>query len=266
VLKNYLDAVQHRVLDPVHGVAQLVGHGVQAATDRLPEGNALRAYVAQTVAADDAALRQRERDYQQRTQGSVGADVGGVIGSVVPYLAPTRALQGIGGKVAGAVLPSRAAAGVAGRAVSGASQGAITGALQPVTEGDFAAGKANQATLGAAFGGGVPVVTRALAPVAGKLVNTAKGVVDPTAKQLQELGERFGVRLSSGDITQKALPKKAEVALESVPVLGTGGFRAAQQAETKAAAEGLSERLSRQLKQTPFQHLAEVDATGPRSS
>ncbi|WP_206861314.1 hypothetical protein [Lysobacter changpingensis] len=133
-------------------MAQLVGHGVQAGVNALVNEPApslsglvtgraaepqtlpqrLRQYVNDTVAADDAALRQRELDYQQRTQGSFGGDVGGVVGSVLPYLAPTRALQALGTRVAGAVLPATRAAGVLGRAVSGATQGAVTAATQPV--------------------------------------------------------------------------------------------------------------------------------------
>lgn len=281
-LTNYLDAVQHRVLDPVHGAAQLIGHGVRAGVNALVEAPSpssprhaleretlpqrLRQYVNDTVAADDAALRQREIDYQQRTRGSVGAEVGGAVGSLLPYLAPTRALQGLGSKVVGAVLPRGAASGVIGKAVSGATQGAITGALPPVTEGDFASGKTNQAVFGAAFGGGVPVATRALAPVLGKAINTARGIADPAVRSLQALGQRHGVRLSVGDLTQHPVPKKLEVALESVPVLGTAGFRATQHDQAKAAAHAVADELHQTMVRTPFRNLAQVERAAGRGN
>ncbi|WP_333679854.1 hypothetical protein [Dyella sp.] len=100
---------------------------------------------------------------------------------------------------------------------------------------------------------------RIVAPAVGKMVNTVRGVVDPALQEIQQLGQKYGVRLSTGDITQNALPKRAEVALESVPVVGTGGFRAAQQAEASTAAKGVADDMREAMINAPFKGIDQVE-------
>lgn len=86
-LLDTLDAIQHHGTNVLHGGAQAVQHGVQWGVNKLidapqqslsglvtgqtPQAETLpqrfRQYVNETVAADDAAMRQREADYQART-------------------------------------------------------------------------------------------------------------------------------------------------------------------------------------------------------
>lgn len=105
---GFLDALQHRALDVPHGLAQLVGHGVKAGTDLLPEGNPVRDYVARTVAQDDQAMREREAAYQARTQGNALSNAGAGAGMLAGAMAPVGALRAAG------ALPKISATGVKG--------------------------------------------------------------------------------------------------------------------------------------------------------
>lgn len=78
------------------------------------------------------------------------------------------------------VVPLAGAGGLAGAALRAGAQGAISGAVVPVTEeGDFAKNKLAQIATGAAVGGALPVAGRA-ATAGGRYVgNTLRSLVDP---------------------------------------------------------------------------------------
>jgi hypothetical protein len=169
---NVADAFQHHVMSPLHGAAQFVEHGANALANRLPDGNAVRGYVNRTVAADDAALASREQAYQQRTPDGVGATMGAVAGEVAPFLVsgPARALNAVGERVAG-LLPEGAA--LSRKLASFGAQGAVMGATQPVTDGNYASQKGLQVGSGAALGmvlpgavAGARGIARVSAPIA----------------------------------------------------------------------------------------------------
>src|SRR3546814_16581481 len=82
----------YHAMNPLHGAAKAVIHGVQSLTDRLPQGKPVRQIVGETVASDDAALRQREADYQARVPDSMASYAGAAAGEVVPFAvgAPAR--------------------------------------------------------------------------------------------------------------------------------------------------------------------------------
>src|SRR3546814_18470370 len=81
--QQFTGAMGHHAMNPLHGAAQAVSHGVQSLTDRLPQGNPVRQIVGETVASDDAALRQREADYQARVPDSMASYAGAAAGEVV---------------------------------------------------------------------------------------------------------------------------------------------------------------------------------------
>lgn len=128
---NYFDELQHHGLNAVHGLAQLGVHGL----------NKLGVVSDEEAVSNDAAVAQRERDYQQRTAGANGfANVGGVIGEVAPWLvgvgearaagllprlAPVAKVSGVGAK----------AGNIAAKTGLLAGEGALMGAAAPVTEG-----------------------------------------------------------------------------------------------------------------------------------
>src|SRR5699024_4354188 len=63
-----------------------------------------------------------------------------------------------------------------------------------------------------------------------------RGNLAPAYKEIDDLGKQFDVPTTVGDINRGAFTKRAEVALEQVPVLGTGGIREAQNAAAVKAA------------------------------
>lgn len=114
-----LDAFQHHALSPLHGAAQLVEHGLGKLGVISPD----------TIAQDDAAMRQREEDYQARTAGNAGSYIGAVPGEVLPWMV------GLGELRAAGLLPKVTQGGLKGAVKKGgllAAEGAVMGATQPV--------------------------------------------------------------------------------------------------------------------------------------
>src|SRR3546814_19251779 len=99
--QQFTGAMGHHAMNPLHGAAQAVSHGVQSLTDRLPQGNPVRQIVGETVASDEAALRQREADYQARVPDSMASYAGSAAGEVVPFAVggPARLPQATGATV-----------------------------------------------------------------------------------------------------------------------------------------------------------------------
>lgn len=183
-----LDAAQHHLLSPLHGAAQFVEHGVNAAANLLPEGNAVRGYVNRTVAADDAALAHREAAYQARTPDGAAATTGAAVGEIAPWLVagPARALGAVGERAA-ALIP-KASDGVR-RFASLAAQGGVLGASQPVTgDGSYAGQKALQVGAGTVMGGAIPSV---IGSVRG-LARLAAPVVAPGRVANSQLARLYG--------------------------------------------------------------------------
>lgn len=170
-LGGVLDAAQHHAMNIPHGIAQLLEHGVNSAANALlpapqqtvgglvsgqrPQATGLarvRQYINDTVASDDAALRQREADYQARTDGNAGSYVGAAIGEVAPWM------FGIGEARALGLLPKvEKGQGFLGKAAELAkktgllaAEGGTMGLVQPVTgEGSYGSQKVNQIGVGA---------------------------------------------------------------------------------------------------------------------
>lgn len=132
---GFLDAAQHHGMNALHGLAQLGVHGLEA-VGIAPRG---------TAAADDAAMAKREADYQARTAGNMGANIGAVPGEILPWV------TGLGELRAAGLLPTVTATGLKGAAIKGgllAGEGALMGAATPVTDGDFGRQKAEQIGVG----------------------------------------------------------------------------------------------------------------------
>lgn len=169
-LMDFADSTAHHAMNALHGGAQAVQHGAkwlvnkaidapQRSLSDLVTGNApapqtlpqrFRQYVNDSVAADDAALRSREEDYQARTETNPSSVLGAGIGEALPWLTGTRALAARG------LLPTVSAN--AGRVSSAlqkggllAAEGGLMGLTTPVTEdGDYGAQKGTQVVTGAA--------------------------------------------------------------------------------------------------------------------
>ncbi len=167
--------------DPGVAVFQLAANAVGA-------GDAVNKRIAETEAKYQAARKEA---------GSEGFDPLRLVGSTAMTLP-----VGLAGK---------AATTLGGMALKGAAQGAISGALNPVTEGDsFWTDKAGQVGMGAA-GGAV------LAPVAG----AAARLISPKASTDAEIAalRAAGVRPTVGQ-TLGGVANSVEEKLQSVPILG----------------------------------------------
>ena len=133
----------------------------------------LRSLRQKGVAAVDGAvgkldqyIANREQKYQQDTPDSVGSYAGAATGEILPWA------TGLGEARALGLIPK--AASTIGKMATVGSEGALMGALQPVTNGSFTGEKAKQVGIGLA-GGIIPVIGNAV----GGAVNLAKHVANP---------------------------------------------------------------------------------------
>jgi hypothetical protein len=205
--------------DPIHGGAQLL-------TKMLPDGvvkagNEFNNWLADKTGmvarlpegGVDQQVREREAQYQanRAAGGESGFDGYRTIGNVA-----SPANIAVASKIP-------AALSMGGRVAAGAGGGALTSALNPVTDGDFAKEKAKQVGMGALFGGAVPVVTGA-----------ASRVISPKASTNADLAllKEAGVKPTVGQ-SLGGWANAGEEKLMSVPfvgdVIGASRKRALQQ-------------------------------------
>lgn len=202
-----LEKVGQGAMDPINGGAQLLTHILPDSV--VNAGNKLNNWLADKTGlvaripegGVDQMVRDQEAAYQARRSagGESGFDGYRVLGNVVSPVS-----LGLG-----AAAPAGMAT-LAGRVGVGAASGAASGALSPVTSGDFWSEKGKQALTGAAVGGAIPAlvggVARLVSPNASKNANLQmlkdEGV-QPT------IGQALGGRAN-------ALEEK----LQSVPIVG----------------------------------------------
>lgn len=190
------------IKDPWDAAAQLLPHGLAYASSlggTMP--NLVSKYFGDQAAQLDSNIKGDEQAYRQErsAQGGDGFDVGRLAGNVI---SPINLAAGAG---MASVLPK---AGTLAKVASSALSGAGLGALQPVTDGDFADQKLGQMTVGAIAG----PIANAATSLAGKAISPAIGAAQ---KKLMDMG----VSLTPGQILG-GLPKKIEDKLTSVPILG----------------------------------------------
>tara|TARA_R110002051_G_scaffold325582_2_gene429058 strand:- start:4063 stop:6234 length:2172 start_codon:yes stop_codon:yes gene_type:complete len=167
-----------------------------------------------------------------------------------------------GGAEIAATLPIYAAgrgATLGARMADQGVRGAAVGAAQYADSTDDRLLNMGVGAAGGAIGQGVgEKVGSAIGKGVTKAVNAKNGRLAPAYKGIDDLGKQFDVRTSVGDNTQGAFSKRAEVALEQVPVLGMGGFREAQAAEAKAATGKLTGKLKQAMSDTDYKALPTI--------
>ena len=188
-----------------------------------------RQYVNDTVAQDDAALRQREADYQSQVPDSAASTAGAIAGGVAPFVVggPARALQAVGSRAAGLL---SAAPKVVQRFASGTAQGGLLGAAQPVLSEDESRG-ANAALAGLLGMGG-----QAGSDVAMAVGRRAAQAVSPQLRELARYGESVGLPLTGADVMQSEFGKRLASLSEALPLSGASG-----------RAQARSEQVGKQL-------------------
>lgn len=146
---------------------------------------------------------------------------------------------------------------------TGTAEGAAGGFLEPVTnEADlrnFWATKAKQTGAGAVGGAIGSATGYGLGKAVEKGAGVMAGKLRPAAQEAEELGKKWGVRLSAGDVTGSPLMQKTEVALESLPV-GQASFRKGQGKELLNAATTYKNRLVKEMESMGWDDLNTIKA------
>jgi hypothetical protein len=195
---------QGAIQDPLDAGAQLlekalpksVGNKINEFNNFLAEKTGLVAPVG--PGGVNEMVQAGQKEYAQR-QGQ-GFDIGRTVGAVV---SPTNIA------LAGAVPAKMAATGL-GRVAASAGLGAASGALQPISEGDYADQLKKNIALGLVSGGALAGAGEGLAKVLSPIASR-----NPDIQALKEMGISPTVGQASGGYGQKI-----EDLAQSVPILG----------------------------------------------
>jgi hypothetical protein len=160
-----------------------------------------------------AITAENRRAFAPLAEQSTAANIGEFAGQAIPM----------------AVIPGGVTGGALRRAGTSVLSGGATGALQPTTGNESATGNA---VVGGLFGAGASGVMSG----GGKVVNALLDRLPPNFREA--LAKRYGIRTTLGEATGAPLIQKAESWLESVPIIGIGGFRRKQHEEAEQAAKG----------------------------
>jgi len=195
-VRGFSKALGHHVANIPHGIAQSLENVVNAGAQLLPDNPVSRA-INSTVSADNAAMAQREKDYQASTPDSAGAYAGAITGEVLPFLAnkiaaPLRAAGDYAGNIAAKNLPE-ATANLGSKIASGATQGALISAAQPVTSTDYWKAKGSQLEAGTLTGGALPAITGTLGGIYNTGKNVLEPILNPTATAARKLSDATGI-------------------------------------------------------------------------
>ncbi|MFX9324875.1 hypothetical protein ABTP01_16475 [Acinetobacter baumannii] len=186
-----------------------------------------------------------------RKANNQGIDVGRIGANMVM----TAPLAAAGGTLpSGAKLISKAGAEFLGKnAALGGLIGA-TGVHENSTQrlksmGAGAVGGAVGSAVGKKLGDGVT-----------KAINIKQGRMAPAAQEVNNLGKKFNVKTSAGDISRNPLVQKTEVQMESIPIVGTTKFRQTQQAQVKGAAVKVVDALKTKLDDVDYKAIPKIQA------
>lgn len=188
--------------DPISGGAQLAPRGLAYATSlggAIP--NPVSRFFDEEARKVDEMVRAEQQAYmaQRAAQGETGFDVSRMAGNV---LSPANLAPG-------AFATRLAAVRGAGPAMQAAAGGVAGGLMQPVTEGDFAAQKLEQGTLGGAFG------------AAGQKITAGAGrVLNPLVSKAEQTMIDLGITPTMGQVLGKGA-KSLESFAQYMPVIGT---------------------------------------------
>lgn len=185
--------------------AQLLTRGLEAVA---PKGSKLESFARAERGKVEAINKAAEQDYAQnwRQGQDTGIDLGRIGGNIAASL-PFAAM-----------VPGAAAATLPGRMASGAGVGAITGAMQPVKDGqDFWQEKAAQTGIGAIAGGlAVPVAEKVSKMIANAANKINARFTPVQSAQIQQGLAQEGVDFSKlAQQTQESILKEADEALKA---------------------------------------------------
>lgn len=248
------------------GAAQ-IGTRIIAGAPATLEGIAgVRGPATEALSIIDDYAANRAQDWQNSAAGQSGA---GQVGRLTTGILATSPLakMAIAAKGAPALEQVR----------RGAQAGLATAVINPVTEGDFASGKLEQAGLGTILGGGVPATLRFGQRVAEGLlpanmlaraanISGRSSNATPYAEEGENLAIRTGVELTPGQISgnrlQTGLENMSRQSILSGDIALKGDTRIANQAiaqinrladnitKNPASAESIGIQMSRTVENT----------------
>jgi hypothetical protein len=220
--RTTLQGVGQGAADPFIAAAQLEAHVLpQPALDAINWARRMLGTKGEiSPASIDRAVKDREAGiqasrpieyapptYQERAQEERGSHP--VRTPMAPGVDVPRLAGNVGATLPLSALGPAAGAGTLPRLLAAGGAGALAGALNPVTEGDFATEKAKQAGVGAVAGGGSMLAGR-----------VAAGTIMPNLRPAARLLVNEGVELTPGQMAG-GMAKRAEDAMSSLPVLGS---------------------------------------------
>ncbi|QNW99057.1 hypothetical protein IC797_05545 [Acinetobacter seifertii] len=145
--------------------------------------------------------------------------------------------------------------GVTAAVGRGALTGGATGAASYAEDANDRFNNTAFGAAGGAVGGGLGKV---IGSAVTKGVNAYKNNLAKGAKEIIDQGDKYGVRTSVGDAGRNPHIQRAESTLDQIPIIGTSGFRAAQQAEAKSAANTVVDKLRQSMTDVDFKSLDKI--------
>lgn len=186
-----------------------------------------------------------------RKANNQGLDVGRIGANMVM----TAPLAAAGGTLkAGVPLASKAGAEFLAR---NAAVGGLIGATGVHENNTERLKSMRNGAIGGAVGS---AVGKKLGDGVAKAINIKQGRMAPAAQEINELGKKFSVRTSVGDVTANPHIRRAETQLDKTPIIGTSGFRGAQQVDTNQAATKIVDALKDKLDDIDYKSIPKIQA------
>lgn len=184
-----------------------------------------------------------------RKANKQGADVTRV-GANMLLTAP---IAGLGGTLkSGVPLASKAGVEFLGK---NAALGALVGATGVHENNTERLKSMRNGAIGGAVGG---AVGKKLGDGVAKVVNIKNNRMKEGVQEVAELAKKHNVKTTVGDVSRSPLVQKTEVAMESIPVVGTSKFRQNQQNQVKDAAVKVVEQLKTKLDDVDYKAIPQI--------
>jgi hypothetical protein len=187
---DFANAAIHHTGNLFHGGAQLVENAIDKGFQQLPD-NPVSRYVHGVAQQDNAAMQQREQQYQANTPTNPASIAGATVGEVLPFMAGGGIIGQTGKTAAAAPIIRNSVA--ASKIANAAGQGLMAGTLAPVTDPrDYWAQKGGQAALGAVVGGGLGAAGQVVGKGAAAVNNSISPLINPTKAAANTLRKVVG--------------------------------------------------------------------------
>jgi hypothetical protein len=193
---------------------------------------------------------ERKTYNEARKDSGKGANVGEFIGETVA----TLPLAALGKGYGAAKILSKP-----GLAIT-AQNAAVGGLIGGVGFAENAEQRKKNVQAGAVGGAVGGVVAKKVGDGITKAVNIKQGRMVPGAKEIDDLGKQFGVKTTVGDIGKNPLIQKSEVAMESIPLVGTSKLRQTQQVQVKDAATKVLDSLKTKLDDVDYKAIPKIQS------